>query len=139
MSNIINPNSFNLIVFREKTMFIKMKDIYPECFLYINKSPQLYPFICLKNNDCHVGMNCMLTLANRVKYIFDQFKGVGLLFLYFSYPDRPGSQRAGVFWRDFDKKEPKYMTFNRAAWERIKLQGDIYKWSLPNDLFMSKV
>jgi hypothetical protein len=76
----------------------------------------------------------MGNLAKRVKYIFDQFPTADLLLLYFSYRDRPGSQRAGIFWRDF--REPRYITMNRAAWERMKAMGTVYEWQLPNSLFL---
>lgn len=132
-------NSFYTIVYKDKTMFIKMKDVYPECEFYIRSNPKLHPFICLKeDNSCHVGMNCMMILAKRVNYIFEQFSDVHLLFLYFSYPDKPGSQRAAAFWRPEFDRDPKYLTFNRSAWENIKSKGMIFKWSLPDSLFLGK-
>lgn len=117
-----------------KTLFIKLKDLYPECEFLIEDQPQLYPLRCLVDH-CPRNANCMEKLAKRVKYIFDAFKDAQLLLLYFRYRDKPDSHRAGVFWRDMDIP-PRFITFNRTAWDKCKELGTVYEWQLPSELFL---
>lgn len=116
-----------------KTVFMKMKDVYPECEFLISDQPQLFPLRCLVDH-CPRNANCMEKIAHRVKYIFDTFKDAKLLLLYYSYRDRPGTIRAGVFWRSMD--EPRVITLNRSGWEKMKSMGKVYEWSLPESLFL---
>lgn len=74
----------------------------------------------------------METLAKRVFNIFEAFPNAQLLLLYFKYRDRPGTTRAGVFWREMD--EPRLVTLNRTGWERLKQIGTIYEYELPMEL-----
>jgi hypothetical protein len=37
---------------RHTTLFMKLKDVYPECEFLIADTPRLHPLICLKD-DCH--------------------------------------------------------------------------------------
>ncbi len=71
----------------------------------------------------------------RVKYIFDTFPSADLLLLYFRYHDFPKKHRSGVFTRNLD--EPRYITFNPHAWEKIKSMGTVYEWNLPDSLFLA--
>jgi hypothetical protein len=119
---------------KQQTLFVKLKDVYPECEFLISDQEQLHPFICFTSH-CHRNANCMEKLAGRVKYIFDGFPHAQLLLLYFSYRDKPASQRAGVFWRDL--REPKYIVFNRTAWEKMKQIGTVYEWNLPDSFFLT--
>jgi hypothetical protein len=118
---------------QKKTLFIKLKDLFPECEFQIKDVEQLYPLFCL-SGPCHRNANCMGKLAVRVNYVFEKWPEADLLMLYFSYRDRPGSQRAGIFWRDM--REPRYITMNRTGWEKFKTMGVIYEWHLPNELFL---
>jgi hypothetical protein len=118
---------------QDQTIFTKLVDVFPECSVLIKDSPKLHPLFCLKSN-CPRNANCMGKLAHRVKYVFDQWPKAQLLILYFSYPDQPGSQRAGLFWRDM--REPRYITMNRTAWVKLKKMGTIYKWQMPAELFL---
>ena len=118
---------------QKHTIFIKMQEVFPECTLQIEGAPNLHPFFCLVSN-CFRNANCMGKLATRIKYIFDQWPKAQLLILYFSYQDRPGSQRAGLFWRDM--REPRYITMNRTAWVKLKKMGIVYEWGLPAELFL---
>lgn len=120
---------------QSKTLFIKLRDVYPECEFLIHDSSQLYPFKCLVDH-CPRNSMCMDKLVKRVKYIFDAFPDSKLLLLYFSYRDKPGSQRAGIFWREMS--EPRYITMNRAGWEKLKEIGKVYEWELPDSLFLEK-
>jgi len=118
----------------KRTLFTKLESVYAECFFLIEDQPKLYPFICL-NSDCHRAANCMEKLAKRVKAIFDAFPEAKLLLLYFKYRDRPNSMRAGVFWRDLS--EPRYITMNPGAWEKMKSIGTVFEWNLPRELLLS--
>lgn len=121
----------------QASVFMKLKDLYPECEFLIKGADQLYPLFCLRNNVCPRNANCMEKLAKRVKYVFDTFPDSEILYLYFRYPDRPHSQRAGVFCRDLSNPEfPKYVTFNRSQWVKMKEIGTVYKWDLPRLLFL---
>lgn len=124
-----------LLEVNKKTIFARVKDVFPECEVLITGSPQLHPFKCLVDNSCHKNANCMEKLVHRVKYIFDTFKDAQLLVLYYAYPDRPGSIRCGIFWRDF--REPYHRTINRTSWELFKKRGTVYSWELPQSLFLT--
>lgn len=76
----------------------------------------------------------MEKLAKRVKYIFDTFEEAQLLVLYFKYRDKPGSLRAGLFWKDMS--EPRCITMNPYAWKTMKELGVVYEWELPPSLFL---
>lgn len=118
----------------KSSLFMKLTDLFPECIHLIRDAAQLYPLFCLRNNMCPRNQNCMGKLVKRVKYIFDHFPDGEVLFLYFTYPDRPGTHRAGVFNKDLS--EPYYTTFNRTAWDKFKQVGVIYEWFLPDSLFL---
>ena len=75
-----------------QSIFMKLRDVFPECLFLIQDAAQLFPFRCLRDNGCHRNQNCMGKLLKRIQYIFETFEDSQLLFLYFSYPDRPGSQ-----------------------------------------------
>ena len=121
-------------------VFMKMKDVYPECEFLIRDAPQLFPFRCLKDDFCPRNANCMGKLQKRVQYVFDHFDDADLLLLYFRYDDMPGSHRAGVFSRDLeDQRFPRYVVFNRSMWERMKQIGIVYQWKLPDSLFLTTV
>jgi hypothetical protein len=122
-----------LLEVRAKTIFAKLRDVYPECEFLIGDAPQLYPLRCLKDH-CPRNANCMEKLVHRVKWFFDTFPNAHLLILYFAYRDRPGSTRAGLFWRDMD--EPRFITMNRSSWEKMKSIGSIYEYNLPDALFL---
>ncbi len=121
----------------KSVVFMKLRDVYPECEFLISDATasQLFPLRCLKDEGCPRNNNCMGVLAKRVKYVFDTFADADLLLLYFSYRDMPGSQRAGVFWRDF--RAPYYTALNRSQWERMKQIGVVYEWCLPDSLFLA--
>jgi hypothetical protein len=115
-------------------LFLKLKDLFPECMFQIEDAAQLFPFICLRGS-CPRNHNCMGKLVSRLKCVFDTWPDTHLVLLYFSWRDMPGSQRAGVFWRDM--REPRYITFNRTGWEKLKTIGTVYKWHVPDELFLS--
>jgi hypothetical protein len=116
------------------TLFMKLNDLFPECQFLISDEPQLYPLSCLERDSCPRNQNCMEKLVVRIRYVFDTFGDVQNVLLYFRHQDRPDSHRAGVFYRDME--EPRFITFNRAAWEKCKEIGTAYQWSLPDSLFL---
>jgi hypothetical protein len=117
------------------TVFVKLKDLYPECEFLIQGAVQLFPLRCLADDGCHRNQNCMEVLAKRTKYVFDTFPDADLLILYFRYQDRPTSQRGGVFWRDM--RSPRYFTLNKSGWEKFKKVGKIYSWRIPDAVFLN--
>lgn len=123
--------SYALVV-SKKTLFIKLQDVYPECWQLILGEPQLHPLICLKG-DCHRSANCMEKLANRVKYIFDQFSEAELLILYFKYPGYTNFM-CGEFWKDM--REPRFSVVNPGSWIKFKEIGEIFEWHLPDSFFL---
>ena len=116
------------------TLFLKLRDLFPECAFQIEDAPQLFPLRCLVDH-CPRNMRCMDRLVARLKFVFDTWPETELVMLYFSWQDRPGSQRAGLFWRDM--REPRCITFNRTSWEMLKRQGTVYAWHLPSELFLA--
>jgi hypothetical protein len=122
-----------LLEVNTKTIFARLKDIFPECEVLIEHQPQLYPLRCLVNH-CPKNANCMEKLVRRVKHVFEVFSEAQLLILYFKWPDRPASIRCGVFWRDL--REPCYRTINRSSWEIFKEKGTIYSWEMPQWLLL---
>jgi hypothetical protein len=115
-------------------VFMKLRDLYPECLFLIEDLMQMFPLRCLRDDGCPRNMSCMGTLVKRLQYVFETFDDADLVLLYFSYRDMPGSQRAGVFWRDM--REPRYTVFNRTAWEKMKSKGQVFEWRLPDNLFL---
>jgi hypothetical protein len=116
------------------TIFLKLNSLYPECEFLINDLQHLAPLHCLQAEFCPRNQNCMENLVARIRYLFDTFPDAQAVLLYFRYRDRPGSHRAGVFWRDM--REPRLITFNRAAWEKCKQIGTVLAWRLPDELFL---
>lgn len=133
MTQVIDPNAILILEIQEKTLFLKLKDLYPECE-FLLEDLDLHPLWCLAQDMCPRNNRCMEKLVKRLKYIFDQFAKAEMILLYFRYRDRPGSTRAGVFHRDF--REPRLITFNRSSWDKFKQTGEIYSWNLPDNLFL---
>lgn len=117
----------------QSTVFAKVKDVFPECPVLIDDLPQMFPLRCLVDS-CPRNANCMDKLARRVKHLFDTFPRAQMLVLYFTWRDRPGSQRAGIFWRDM--REPRHVTMNRSAWEKCKDMGKVFEYHMPDGLFL---
>ena len=117
----------------DRTAFFKLQDIFPECFLNREKSPQAEPMTCLRDS-CPTNHNCMETLAKRLNALFDLLKGIDLFILYFKKRNITGLG-AGVFWRDM--REPRVITMNQGAWNRLKLRGAIYQFQPDPSFFLS--
>lgn len=127
-------NSIYILSIQNKTIFIKLNDLYPEC-KFLLRDLNLNFLWCLNNDICPRNSNCMEKLAKRLRSVFDKFKSVELVLLYFSCRDTPASIKAGVFFKDF--REPYIITFNRSSWVKLKNMGKIYQWTLPNEFFIS--
>lgn len=116
---------------------MKLKDLYAECEYLIQGHDQLFPLRCIKDGFCSRNRNCLEKLSKRTQAVFDNFTDVSMLVLYFSYHDRPKSQRAGIFSRDLnDARHPRYITINPYAWEKIKSIGQAYYWQIPKDVLL---
>jgi len=123
------------VVLSSNSAFFKLQDILPECFLYREQSPRLEALVCLRENACHVGHNCMETLVQRARALFEELlPTVSVLVLYFRKLD--GGYRAGLFWRDM--REPRVITMNPYAWERVKARGKIFQFLPSESFFLGK-
>lgn len=124
------------VIFSKKTAFFKLKDIFPECFLYREKYPNIDPIICLtEENVCHVGKNCMESLIKRLGLLFKEIVPTcKLVVLYFKRNN--GKIGGGVF---FDNLEDFRIiqTMNPYAWEKIKGRGAVYQFVPHTEFFMS--
>lgn len=125
------------ITFTEKTSFFKLKDIFPECFLYREHSPRISPLTCLQEeNSCHVGKNCMETLAKRLFVLFSEIiPKTRLILLYYALPN--SKQSAGAFFKDF--RSPRIIKMNPYAWKRIKNRGNIFQFLPSSNFFISGI
>ena len=123
------------VVFSSKTAFFKFEDIFPECFLYREKTPQIEPLMCLEeDNACHVGKNCMEMLAKRLLVLFKEvINNSDLMVLYFKKRGIQGIG-AGVFWKDF--RSPRTITVNPFAWDKIKSTGKIFQFMPESEFFI---
>lgn len=120
---------------QDKTAFIPLKYLYGECFYLIDGEPQLSPLFCM-GNECHRNSNCGAVLANRVNYLVEHvMPSVKLIIAYFTYPDKPGSIRAGVFDTSFEEL-PRVITCNRSAFDKFKKEGVIYSWEATTEFLL---
>jgi len=130
------PSIMYFVIFSTKTAFFKLESIFPECFLFREHAEQIDPLKCLlEDNSCHVGRNCMETLAKRVHVLFEEvLPSVDVIVLYFK---KRGSQSygAGLFWRDM--REPRTITMNPYAWTRVKTRGAVYQFAPNPSFFLS--
>lgn len=112
---------------QDKTVFIPLKYLYGECFFLINGEPELSPLFCM-SDECHRNSNCGAVLARRVNYFVNNVvPKAELILAYFTYPDRPGSIRAGVFDTSFEE-HPRVITCNRSAFEKFRKEGLVFSW-----------
>jgi hypothetical protein len=127
---------FYFLVLSEKTAFFRLNDLFPECSLYREPSPQIEPLVCLAEDaSCLVGRNCMEHLVKRIKVLFEEIvPTANLMVVYFRKRNKPGLG-AGIFWRDF--REPRVITMNPRAWERIKLRGGAFQFMPSREFFLT--
>ena len=123
-------------VFQGKTAFMPLKYLYPECFVHIKDSPQLYPMKCFSTDSCPPGANCGEILVKRVNYLFTEvFPSAEVLVSYYKYHDKPDSIRGAVFNKDLEP--PTLSTLNPTAFRKFQREGVTYQWYPPDEyLFM---
>ncbi len=120
-------NAAAYLVYQQKTVFIPLRYVYPECSILIAPHPRVPPLLCLKS-DCPANRNCMETLAKRVFYFFEQVEPAATLMVaYFKHPDRPNSIRAGIF--DKELENPRVSTLNVSAFKKFCTEGDTKYWT----------
>lgn len=118
--------------YHNKSAFIPLRSIYPECFILREPHPQVNGLQCLRD-DCPANRRCMETLAHRVHYMYDKvFPQAEILFTYFK--DNTGSIKAGVFDKDFT--EARVITCNRSAFDKFQKGGQVFEWTPPDDFFL---
>lgn len=113
------------------TLFAKMDDVFPECSVLIKDATRMEQLQCFIDS-CHVGANCMEKLAGRVKVLFDAFPRTELIYLYYKRRS-DGRLRAGLFWSDF--REPRLISMNRGAWDRLKVHGQVFAFTPPSGFY----
>lgn len=128
--------SILFVEFCVKTAFFKLEDIFGECFLYREKSPQIEPLVCLREeNACFAGKSCMQTLAQRIYILFEEILPFAkLILLYFRKRNIPGIG-AALFWRDM--REPRIITVNPSAWNVVKRRGTVYRFNPGPSFFLT--
>lgn len=120
-------------VVHEKTVFIPLRFVYPECAKLIATHDGMYPLKCLQEDGCSANMSCMDYLVPRVNYIFNEVcdSSVQMMVAYYKYPDRPNSIRAAIFHRDL--REPSIMTLNPWGFRKFQREGKIFSWTPTSD------
>lgn len=109
----------------KKTIFFKLQDVFPECFVHREQSPNVEPMLCLQGT-CPVNHNCMETLAKRIYVLFQEILPAGqLIVLYYRKRNFDGIG-GSLFWRDM--REPRNITINPWGWESAKRRSLIYKF-----------
>jgi hypothetical protein len=130
------PSILYFVVFSSKTAFFRLKDIYPECILYSEQSPQIEPLVCLQEeNSCHVGNNCMEVLAKRLHVLFEEVCLTSDMIMLYFKKRNVGGLGAGVFDREF--QNPQIITMNPHGWNLVKNRGNIYQFDPSQDFFLS--
>ncbi len=120
-------------VFHNKTVFIPIKYIYPECAILLQNHDNLDQLHCLKTDGCPANRNCMGTLAHRVNYFFDKVEPQAELMV--SYYKIGESIKAGIFDRNLEN--PRYITCNRSAFLKFQKESIVYRWEQPTDFYLS--
>jgi hypothetical protein len=120
--------------FQEKTAFLPLKFLYPECKVLIEDQPQMFPLKCFQTDGCPVNANCGEIIVRRVHYFFEQVVPQSeVLVCYYKYPDRPKSIRGAVFNRDL--QPPEISILNPFALRKFMKGGITYQW-FPTDEFL---
>ena len=116
-------------VFADKTAFVPLRFVYPECEKLIDPHPAMYPLRCLAEDGCPANMQCMDYLVKRVQYLFDNVfdSKVEMLITYYKYRDRPASLRGAVFSRDLS--EPRVLLMNQFGFRKLMKNSSTYVWT----------
>jgi hypothetical protein len=126
------PVELSYFSFQEKTIFIPLRYVYPECFALIAPHPQMHPVRCLREDGCPANMNCMEHLVQRVNYLFGEvFPKAEMMIAYFKYDDRPKSIRGAIFYKDL--REPELKTLNPFGFRKFQREGTVGTWTLTTE------
>ena len=113
---------------QDKSAFIPLRYVYPECYKLIEPHPQMHPMKCLQSEGCPANVGCMEILVQRVKYLFTEvMPSVEMLVAYFKYDDRPKSIRGVVFHSDL--RAPRLLLLNPFGMKRLQLEGTVCVWT----------
>lgn len=117
------------------SMFIPLRDLYPECLVLIEPHAQAFPLQCLQR-PCNAMKGCPEILAKRVHYLFTNVcPEAQQIFAYIKYRDRPNSIRAGLF--DRNLADPRVIILNPYGFRKYRNEGLTYEWVPTDDyLFM---
>lgn len=119
----------------EKTFFIPLRYVYPECEKLLAQHPQMHPLQCLQEDGCPANMQCMDFLVPRVTYMFDKVAGpaVDMMVAYFKYTrSNPGELEnkvalmGAIFHRDL--RAPTLMTMNPTGFAKCQAMGKVDTW-----------
>lgn len=125
---------FSYFTFQEKTTFIPLKYLYPECMVLIENHPQMHPLKCFLEDGCPANANCGDIIVRRVNYLFQEIMPKSeMLIAYFKYRDRPNSIRGAVFNRNLDP--PTIDILNPFAFRKFMKEGTLYQW-LPSTEYL---
>jgi hypothetical protein len=135
--------SIYLLQFQVQTLAAPVRELFPECQLFIKDSPQLNIFSCFLI-DCHVGRGCMDKLVRRVAAVFDYFPGALRLILYFRHRDaRPGQRPsigAALFKRDMSEPALIGKRFgHKVCWSGLRVmerKSIVVAWHPSRELFL---
>lgn len=123
--------SINYFTYKNKTIFLPFKFLYPECSILIKGEQKLYNLLCLKAN-CPRNKNCPEVLAKRVHYFFSEVEPLGeLIISYFTHPNCGTSIKAGIFTKQLD--EPRLITVNKSGFDKYRKESIIKQWSVTDE------
>jgi hypothetical protein len=121
-------------VFQDKTMFIPLRQVYPECWYHIKDHPQMYPLKCFTTDSCPVGSNCGEVLVKRIHYLFEEIvPKVEIIIAYYKYYDKPTSIRGAIFNKNLDP--PKLSILNPYAFRKFLKESIVFQW-YPSDAYL---
>jgi hypothetical protein len=122
------------LTFHERTAFIPLRFVYPECMVLIEDQPQMFPLKCFQTDGCPVNANCGEIIVRRIHYLFEQVVPQSeVIICYFKYHDRPKSLRGAVFNKDL--QPPEVSILNPFAFRKFLKGGIAYQW-FPTDEFL---
>lgn len=118
-------NAFYFVSLNRKTVFFKLQDIFPECFVHRDQSPNVEPMLCL-SGTCPENHNCMETLAKRIFVLFQEvLPAAQLIILYYRKRNLNGIG-GSLFWRDM--RAPRNISINPWGWESAKRRSLVYQF-----------
>lgn len=131
-------------VFGQKSLFIPLKYLYPECGILLEASPQVEPLQCF-NTSCPANKNCAEVLVHRTNELFDRHPSTTMLLAY--YKNTQGKLRAGVFYKNGDE-DPRLISCNPYGFKRLQTLRDdetgqkkskMYEWRPPVEFYTKRI